>query len=322
MMRTASLLLTLLLLVLAPLGARAECRYDSGSSTSVTFALPMTISIAANTPDGTVLATSAQANPASPPTITCGSYRRNGKWQESAETMTYGVANVRGGYLADNLTYATGIPGISYRITHPSAYLTAYPLNNTSIDHTTFSVTSGLELIKTGSIASGSVLAAGKLGDWRWDDSSGNTLVPETFVLGNSVTFTTPSCTIVTNPIDVALPKVLNTAFSGVGATSGKTPFQIQLSCPAGTAVTKITMHTASPDSHVGVVAPAGAGYAAGVGVQILDGNSSAVTFETQAVVTPAATTSIPYYAQYFQTAPAVTSGPVKATVTFDVFYQ
>lgn len=325
MMRTASLLLTLLLLVLAPLGARAECRYDTGSSTSVTFVLPATISIAANTPDGTVLATSAQAAPANPPVVTCGYYSGNGKkktWNEVAEAMTYGVVNTRGGYLADNLTYATGIPGISYRITHPSAYLTAYPLNSTSVSSTTFSVTSGLELIKTGSIASGSVLAAGKLGDWRWDDSSGNTLIPETFVLGNSVTFTTPSCTIVANPINVTLPKALNTAFTGVGATSGKTPFRIQLSCPPGTAVTKITMHTASPDSHVGVVAPAGAGYAAGVGVQILDGNSSAVTFETQAVVTPAATTSIPYYAQYFQTAPAVTSGPVKATVTFDVFYQ
>ncbi|MBT2144389.1 MULTISPECIES: fimbrial protein [unclassified Rhodanobacter] len=322
MMRTASLLLTLLLLVLAPLGARAECRYDTGSSTSVTFVLPATISIAANTPDGTVLAASAQAGPANPPTITCGSYRRNGKWQESAETMTYGVVNTRGGYLADNLTYATGIPGISYRITHPSAYLTVYPLNSTSVSSTTFSVTSGLELIKTGSVASGNVLAAGKLGDWRWDDSSGNTLIPETFWLGNSVTFTTPSCTVVANPIDVTLPKVLNTAFSGVGATAGKTPFQIRLSCPPGTAVTKITMHTASPDSHTGVVAPAGAGYASGVGVQILDGNSNAVTFETQAVVTPAATASIPYYARYFQTAPAVTSGPVKATVTFDVFYQ
>jgi len=323
MMRTAILWATVLLLLLAAPGAHAVCRYLSGGNTPVTFVLPTSTSIAANTPDGTVLATSAQAAPVNPPTITCGGYNGNsGKWKESAETMTYGVVNTRGGYLADNLTYATGIPGISYRITHPSAYLTTYPLISTSVSSTTFSVTSGLELVKTGSIASGSVLAAGKLGDWRWDDSSGNTLVPETFFLGNSVTFTTPSCTIVTNPINVALPKVLNTAFTGVGATSGKTPFQIQLSCPPGTAVTKITMHTASPDSHAGVVAPAGAGYAAGVGVQILDGNSSAVTFETQAVVTPAATTSIPYYAQYFQTAPAVTSGPVKATVTFDVFYQ
>jgi hypothetical protein len=29
-----------------------------------------------------------------------------------------------------------------------------------------------------------------------------------------------------------------------------------------------------------------------------------------------------PCCAQYFQTAPAVTSGPVKAIVNFDVFYQ
>lgn len=322
MMRAASLLATLLLLALAPLGARAECRYDTGSSSPVTFVLPTSISIAANTPDGTVLATSAQVAPANPPIITCGHYNGGGNWIQKSETMTYGVVNALGGYLADNLTYATGIPGISYRITHPSAYLTAYPLNSTSVSSTTFSVTSGLQLIKTGSIVSGSILAAGRLGDWRWSDSSGNVLTPETFWLGNSVTFTTPSCTIVTNPINVTLPKALNTAFTGVGATSGKTPFQIQLSCPPGTAVAKITMHTASPDSHAGVVAPAGAGYAAGVGVQILDGNSGAVTFETQAMVTPAATTSIPYYAQYFQTAPAVTSGPVKATVTFDVFYQ
>jgi type 1 fimbria pilin len=45
--------------------------------------------------------------------------------------------------------------------------------------------------------------------------------------------------------------------------------------------------------------------------------------FETQTVVTPpTATTSIPYFAQYFQPAPAVTGGSVKATVTFDLVYQ
>ena len=38
--------------------------------------------------------------------------------------------------------------------------------------------------------------------------------------------------------------------------------------------------------------------------------------------VTPAATSSIPYYAQYFQTAATVTGGNVKATVTFDIYYQ
>jgi type 1 fimbria pilin len=317
--------LWVMLLVLLPLGARAECRYDSGSNTPVIFSLPSTITIAANTPNGTVIATSAQATPANPPVITCGywanffGYRY---WQERTETLTYGVVNSRGGNV-DNTTYATGIPGLSYRITHPDDYLKRYPLETESISNSTFSVTSGLELVKTGPIASGSVLAAGNLGDWQWTDSSGNTLKPETFRLGNSITFTTPSCTIVTNPIYVTLPTVTTSAFGGIGSTSGKTPFQIQLNCPAGTAVSSITMHTSNPDSHTGVVAPSGAGYAAGIGVRILDSNSNPMQFETQTVVTPPnATTSIPYFAQYFQTAPAVTGGSVKATVTFDLVYQ
>jgi type 1 fimbria pilin len=323
MTRTAIRWTTLLLLLLAAPGAHAACRYLSGGNTTVSFVLPTTISVAANTPNGTVLATSAQVSPTPPPTITCGWYAGNsGNWKVQAELMTYGIANARGGALADNYTFASGVPGIGYRITYQNADLTAYPLNSQSVSQTTFNVASSLVLVKTGPIMAGSVLAAGKLADWRWDDSSGNTLIPEIFQLGNSVTFTAPSCTIVANPINVVLPNVLGSAFSGVGSTSGKTPFQIQLSCPPGTAVSAVTMHAAFPDSHTGVVAPAGAGYAAGVGVQILDGNSSAVTFETQAVVTPAATTSIPYFAQYFQTAAAVISGPVKATVTFDIFYQ
>ena len=320
MMRTIRLLLTLLLL-LAPLCAHALCQYSSGGNTSVTFSLPASITIPANTANGTIIATSQQATPANPPTVTCYVFFF-GSLYPSTETMTYGVANSRGGYLSDNLTFDTGIPGIGYRITHPSAYLTAYPLNNQSVSQSTFSVTSGLVLVKTGPIMPGSVLTAGKLADWRWDDSSGNTLYPETFKLGNSVTFTTPSCTLVANPINVILPAATMSAFTGIGATTGKTPFQIQLTCPAGTAVSQITMHTSTPDSHTGVVAPAGAGYATGIGVQILDGNSNPVTFETQSAVTPAATASIPYYAQYFQTAPAVSGGLVKATVTFDLFYQ
>lgn len=326
-MRATRVWMTLMLLALAPMGAGAVCRYSSGGTTSVTFInLPATISIPANTPDETVLATSAQAAPANPPDITCGYYhgRNNDKWSQSTENLTYGVVNSRGGN-KDNQTYETGIPGIGYRITHPTAYLTAYPLNSDTIGApASFSVTSGVQLIKTGPIASGSTLVAGPLADWRWVDMEGTVLTPETFRLGNSITFTTPSCTLVANPINVVLPAATSSAFTGVGSTSGKKPFQIQLSCPAGTAVTQITMHTALPDSHAGVVAPtAGAGYAQGVGVQILDGNSNPMVFETQAVVTPPnATASIPYFAQYFQTAPTVSGGNVKATVTFDIFYQ
>lgn len=309
-MMRANLLWILLLLVLVPAAAQAKCKFTSGGNTSVTFSLPSAITIPANMADGTVIASTPQIAPANPPDVSCGGHQ--GEW------VDYGVVNARGGYLADNITYQTGIPGLGYRLTHPTDYLTPYPLNSEQLSSTTFNVTSGLELVKTGPIASGSVLAAGKLGDWQWDS-----LAPETFRLANSITFTTPACTIVTNPIYVTLPTVTTSAFSGVGATSGKTPFQIQLNCPPGTAVTSITMHTANPDSHPGVAAPSGAGYAAGIGVRILDSNSNPMVFENQTVVTPPnATTSIPYYAQYFQTAPTVSGGQVKATVTFDIFYQ
>lgn len=329
-MRCAICLWLMLLLLLAASGAHADnvhqCRYSSGSNSSVvTFVPPTTISIAANTPIGAMLAPPVQATPAASSTIVCGWYAgKSGNWTNTTETMIYGVVNSRGGY-ADNVTYETGIPGIGYRIKLSGTYLTSYPAAQTlSVMQQTFNIdTYSLELIKTGPIASGSGLAAGKLADWRWDGPSGSSLTPETFSLGNSITFTTPSCTIVTNPINVILPAALTSAFTGVGATSGTTPFQIKLSCPADTAVAKITMHTAAPDSHPGVIKPAGAGYAAGVGVRVLDGNSNPMVFETQTVVAPPnATTSIPYFAQYFQTAPVVTGGAVKATVTFDIFYQ
>lgn len=322
--------MTLLLLILAAPGAHADnppqCRYLSGANTSVTFVLPTTVSIAADAPNGAMLTTPVQASANTPLTITCGWYAgSSGNWKESAETMTYGVANSRGGYLADNVTYETGIPGIGFRITLSGAYLMPYSVaQSLSVSQKTFDIeTYSLELIKTGPIASGSVLAAGQFADWQWNGPNGSPLTPETFKLGNSITFTTPSCTIATNPINVTLPTVTTGAFGGVGATSGKTSFQITLSCPTGTAVTHITMHTAAPDSHPGVVKPAGSGYATGIGVQILDDNSSPVVFENQTVVNPPnATMAIPYFAQYFQTAATVSGGPVKATVTFNIYYQ
>ncbi|HEY9512558.1 MAG TPA: fimbrial protein [Rhodanobacter sp.] len=310
--RTALPWLLLVLLGLFAPGAGAVCHLSHSGPATVTFSLPASITIPTNTPDGTVIATTAQVAPANPSEMDCNA--------GLGENVSYGVVNARGG-AEDSYTYATGIPGVSYRITDPNAdpaaHLTAYPLYSQNVTKKTFNATSGLELVKTGPITSGNVLAAGKLADWQW-----GTLVPVVFQLASSVILTLPSCTVVTNPINVTLPNVLASTFTGVGTTSGKTPFAITLSCPAGTAVSNVTLHAATPDSHPGVIQPAGAGYAAGIGVQILDGNSNPVTFERQTLLTPGATNSIPYYAQYFQTAPTAGAGTVKATVTFDLFYQ
>ncbi|ODU66431.1 MAG: hypothetical protein ABT16_01770 [Rhodanobacter sp. SCN 65-17] len=299
----------LLLLSSAPLVARAKCSYSSGGNTSVTFSLPAQITVPLNLANGATIVSTGQVSPDNPPVISCGGF--------FGQYVNYGVVNARGSFQSDNLTFDTGVAGVGYRITHPTDYLTAYPYNTELLSSSTFSVTSGLELVKTGPITSGSMLVAGKLGDWRWES-----LYPETFRLANSVVFTTPSCDLATDPTNVTLPPTTTGAFVGVGSTAGTTPFQISLNCPPGVAVTKITMHTASPDSHPGVVQPSGPGYAAGIGVRVLDSSMIPVVFETQMAINPGATSSIPYYAQYFQTAPAVSAGNVKATVTFDIFYQ
>jgi type 1 fimbria pilin len=313
MMRATSLILVLTLLLLVPLGAAAKCKFTEGGNTLITFNPPSNITLSSSTPDG-VIWTSSLITPTPAPVINCG-----------FAIMTFGIVNARGGYV-DNQTFETGVPNLYYSITHPVEYLVQQ--DSEYFTRSTFNIASSLVLIKHGPITSGSVLSGGNLADWKWvsDSFSGPavTLIPETFVLGNSITFTTPSCTIVTDPINVILPTVTTSAFTNVGSTSGKTQFNIKLDCPTGTAVTKITMHTSAPDSsHSGVILPSGPGYAVGIGVRVLDSNSNPMVFETPTVVTPPnATTSIPYFAQYFQTAPTVTGGTVKATVTFDIFYQ
>lgn len=149
----------LLLLASAPLAVHAKCSYSSGGETSVSFSLPATITVPATATFGDPLWTTGQVSPLNPPTMECGF----AGW--FPETVTYGVVNSRGGYLTDNTIYATGVPGVGYRITHPTSYLTPYPFNSKSVTSTEFSVTSGLELVKTGPIASGSVLTAC---NWAW----------------------------------------------------------------------------------------------------------------------------------------------------------
>ncbi|HWU77447.1 MAG TPA: fimbrial protein [Rhodanobacter sp.] len=123
----------------------------------------------------------------------------------------------------------------------------------------------------------------------------------------------------------VSLPSVASNAFTGiVGTTAMKTPFQINLTCSAGTTV-NITMDASNPDTlHPGVVLPAGTGYAQGVGVQVLDGSNHAVAFgvKKQVGAAPNGPLAIPYSAQYFETSALVTGGLVKATVTFTMSYE
>ena len=308
----------LLLLTIAfglPLTAQARCSFTSGGTANVNISFPnTTITIDPNLPVGAVLATSAQFSPSPVSQISC------------TGTTTIGVQNVAGSQPSSGaVIFPTGVAGIGYRVTHPdtSNYLAAYPGDSIASGSYQMSVTSGLEFVKTGTIANGATVGSGTMGYWRYDSNSNSRM--ENFNLSTTLTFVYPSCSVNTSTINVTLPTVSNTAFNGVGTVAGATVVPISLQCASGSQLS-IQFDTATPASgFTGVIAPAsGTGRAKNVGVQLVTQSFVPVTFGTPALVgsTPDGPLNLTYYARYYQTATPVAAGTVSATATFTLSYQ
>lgn len=321
-------LFALLLLALAG-RAHAGCQYTNKPG-AVTFTPPTTITLSNSLPVGTILWTSSQIDPTSPPTLNCEN-----------TTTNNGIANTSGNPTgSDETLFPTSVPGLSYRILHPdsSTLLSAYPYNaSVPAGQITFNVASALQLVVTGTIAPGSVLTGGQFAQWNVDMCNGfsfgnfycyqskGTYPVETFST-TSITFIAPACTVAVDPTVVTLPAVLASAFTGKGATTGQTLFNVQLNCQAS-ANLAITLATSNQQTGTtSVIAPtAGSGYAGNVGVQILDGHSgNPITFGT--AISEGTTTSgamnLPFYARYYQTGTSVSAGNVTATATYTLTYQ
>ncbi len=305
--------LVLAILLWLPLAAYASCSFTSGSTSNVniTFA-SSTITIDPNLPVGSTLASSAQFAPATISQISCNGF-----------TST-GVQNLVGSQPSSSSTiFPTGVAGIGYRVTHPdtSNYLPAYPGGSIASGSYQMSVTSGLEFVKTGTIANGATVSSGTLGYWKYD----NNKRIENFNLSTTLTFMYPSCSVNTSTINVTRPTVSNTAFNGVGTVAGATVVPISLQCASGSQL-YIQFDTATPASgFTGVIAAAtGTGRAKNIGVQLIDQTFVPVTFGTPALVgaTPDGPMNLTYYARYYQTATPVAAGTVSATATFTLSYQ
>lgn len=313
--RGAALLL-LLLAAFWPVASFATCTL-SGSTETVSMSLTSTITLDPQAAVGTVLATSTTASPSpSDSQVTCSG------------TTAIGVINLVGGQPGGGSTiYPTGVSGVGYRILHPDSSYYLPPYGSDSISAGTFnlSVGSALQLVKTGPIASGSVLSAGTLGFWQYAARRGATLRVEDFVLANSVTFVAPSCAVTTPSISFSLPTISNTSLAAPGATAGTTAFTIGLNCSSASAGQAMAIQFDTAKSFAGasgVITPT-SGTATNVGVQLVDNSFTPVAFAAPAVVgtTPSGTYNLTYYARYYATAMPVGAGNLTATATFTISY-
>ncbi|HKT41218.1 MAG TPA: fimbrial protein [Rhodanobacteraceae bacterium] len=328
--------LALLMLAVVPRAAWAVCWYTSGAATTVTFNAGTVTLRLGTTPSSTVpIWTSSLGTPANPPVLQCDGNTNGGIFNTIAGPPTG----------SDQALFPTGIPGISYRLLHPdqSTLLAAYPNypTNTGI----FSVTTNLALYYTGpDLPSNNSVLNGQLSQWKIDICSnpvltggGNykgcngTVSPqpvETFNISANIIIQVPTCNVspASQSTVVTLPTVGSLAFTGQGASTGQTPFSLQLTNCSNNLSVNITLNSTNAQAGAtGVIAPSGAGYATGIGVQVLaaDGTTP-VTFGStiNTGVTSGSNYAINLFARYYQTGTTVTTGPVQGIATFTLSYN
>ncbi|TBR36232.1 MULTISPECIES: fimbrial protein [Dyella] len=311
-LRAFGLMLLLMAASLLPRFAHASCSIDKGYSWSpVYYSPPASIYVPASAPVGTVLWASGQVSPANPPSVTC----TNG-------TTRGGIKNYISSQPTSGATiFPTNVPGLGYRLAHGNG-TTYMPANNAdTITGGTydFSVATELQLVVTGPIANGAVLAAGQLGAWMFQGAD----PIQIFITQNQTVLKGPACTAVTEPTNVQMPTVYTAMFGAKGSTAGATGFNLILNCQAGVQLS-VQLDTTTPLAGV-VGGITSTGTATGVGVQVTDPTgTSAVTFGTP--VSKGITTTqtiVPYGVRYYQTGTARPSGgSVKATATYTLTYQ
>jgi len=296
----------------------AACSYN-GAGANVNFSVPTTITVPFDAAVGDVLYQTPQVAPSTTLTITCSG------------NTDYGVQNSVGATPGTSTAiYPTGIAGVGYRLLHgssdPSDYMYPFPCCRLSAGTYDFSVTTALQLIKTGPIANGARLNGATLAKWLYERSnSGATASTQNYVLGNAVTFVQPACRVNTTSVAVALPTVPATSLPAVDTTSGTTPFKINLTCSSGSTLNIMFDSTSAVTGKTGVIASAtGTGRATGVGVQLVNASYQPVVFKDEAEVgaTPQGTLDLNYYARYYRTGTAMNPGTISATATFTLSYD
>lgn len=187
-----------------------------------------------------------------------------------------------------------------------------------------FDLTGTFELVKTGSISTGTLSSA----------NSYKTGVMNTgVVLNNGTSYlfisdspavkaVTCSVTAATANQTVSMRTANSSTLATTGAVTGKTPFSIGLTCQSGVKV-NVTFSSPAGTSGVDSVVPS-TGTATGVGIQLLDATNNPISLDQMRTVvnSTAGTTSVPFFAQYYRLATGDVTGTVRAAAVYTMSYQ
>lgn len=285
----------------------------SGTNANTTFLItvPATPSVPKNIPIGTEVYRSSAVALSGYSNFTCN----NDPWgyfNNQGATSTSGPSPI-------------GDTGLGWAWVYRSAAVGPYPKaagtlsGNRGFNGT--SAASALQIVKMADVVAGTI-PGGTIGTLRVGT---NNVEAASMVLSNAMNITEVSCQ--TPSVNVALGKQRSGEFGAVGSIIGQKAFNIQLNdCPSGLSNISYRLDPVNTafDATKGILA-LDAGGATGVGIQITDGNSTAVglgvvkRFLTAPV---SGSYSIPLRAAYYKTASTVTPGVAKASMQFTITYQ
>ena len=245
----------------------------------------------------------------------------------------------------------TGIPGIGYLGTTGVQDSGTFNVTTLfSITDPSFIHTKTITFVKTGPIASGSIVPAGLL-----LDGLVNNLSNERVMLGSPFTVIAQTCNVTTPNVVVNLSGASGipvSQFTGLGSTSTAVPFSISWDCSGSTVPARVFMTMTDSQNPANTSTTLGlsrASTATGVGIQVLSdapdfpprnisfGPDSSLAGNpgqfrrglspddgtgSGGVASDGIFTSMWLTARYIQTAAAVTPGTANAIATFTMSYQ
>lgn len=310
--------------------ASASCSFSGGEGNGgvVTFQLPAVIAVAPDAPVGTVIYDgSVESNEI---TVDCGG----------------ADAQIRRGYLSITSAdaredvmpgvYRTNVPGIGIRAASSTEKHTSYTSGDLvrpwdflgtmhGYSHQVLAFRAAAQLLVIGNVEEGN-LDTGRL---TAQDTLGGAVIGEMRFSPTSVRITTNTCNLVDRNIYVPLKTVNTQDFTGQYTdVLTDNSFKIEISeCAAGTKVDYQFTSTGSTGVTNGNTLGIAAGdhAAAGVGIQILDGNNTVLQFDhSYTAITSTqdnVPVEIPLKARYVKTG-EVKAGKVDAVATFELFYR
>ena len=317
---------------LLPGAAYAACSQGSGGVYAIQVALPASVSIPRDAGIGTTIAEGTVTVPfnASSPT---------GVYCDAATTAVY--SNLVGDAVTGTVM-PTRVPGVGYQILVGGNY---YAAGTVSLPASTFYGSScgqsavgskcygyigsplTVRLVKTAMIVNSATVPGGQI----FSLAIGG-ITSSTVSLASSTQVVAQTCTVTTPSVAVSLGTVKASVFTGVGSTSSSTPFQIGLNCSGVASNVGITFTDVNnPDNTTSILSLTSASTAAGVGIQIVSGespvgfgpDSSAAGSTNQVMLGTISNTSrnIPFAGRYVQTG-SIAPGTVDGVATFNMSYQ